>query len=181
MENWKIIKSTLILKTPWFSLKRDKCLTPENKIVPEYYTWEKQDSIIIFPITKDNHVLLIKQYRHGVKRVCVDYPGGTIEENQTMIDATHSELMEETGYDSNLFFPLGSYLMDSSYSNQKTHFILALNCEKRISIHNPQEITEVIMIPFEEIKEFAKNNIECLLCRHLTIDALSFIQKWKGE
>lgn len=169
---WKIHKSESILSTPWFEIKRDRCQTPEGVIVPEYYTWIKRDCVIVFPVTEDNHVLLIKQYRHGVKNICIDYPGGTIEEGQSVFAAARSELIEETGYSSMDFTDIGSFLMDSSYSNQKAHFVLALKCTKTQSNSNQQEITEVLNIPLADISGFAEAEVECLLCSLLTVKAL---------
>jgi len=145
--------------------------------IQEYYTWQKCDCVIVFPVTEDNHVILIKQYRHGIKKVCIDYPGGTIEDGQDVFEAARSELVEETGYGSVIYKALGTYLMDSSYSNQKTHFVIALGCKKSVSISNPREITEVLRVPLEEIAKFAENSIECLLCRHLTTDAVTMLKK----
>lgn len=172
LSHWKIHKSESILSTPWFEIKRDRCQTPEGVIVPEYYTWVKRDCVIVFPVTEDNHVLLIKQYRHGVQQICIDYPGGTIEEGQSVFEAAQSELLEETKYSSRDFTAIGSFLMDSSYSNQKAHFVMALKCTNAQSNPNPQEMTEVLKIPIADISRFAEANVDCLLCSFLTVKAL---------
>ena len=178
--NWTILKSELILKTPWFELRRDQCRTPEGIGIPKYYTWKKRDCVIVFPITREKQVLLIRQYRHGVKRVCVDYPGGTIEDGQSVLDAAGAELSEETGYRTESYIRLGTYLMDSSYSNQRVHFVLALECDRGYQSSNPQEVTEVLRVPLERIERFAEENVECLLCRHLTVDAVNKLEAIKG-
>jgi len=169
---WTVLKSESILTTPWFELRKDRCQTPEGAIVPEYYTWKKRDCVIVFPVTEDNHVLLIKQYRHGVQKICVDYPGGTIDDGQSVLDAAHLELIEETGYYSEACTPIASYLMDSSYSNQKTHFVMALECKKASKTSNAQEVTEVFKVPISDISQFAENKIDCLLCSLVTWKAL---------
>ena len=177
MQNWKVLNRRLLLRTPWFALHMDRCLTPEGKVVPEYYTWQKRDCVIVFPITKEGKVLLIRQYRHGVRKVCIDYPGGTVEQGQSVLEAAAQELEEEAGYRSHKMSYLGGFFMDSSYSNQKVHFVIAFDCEKGAKEANPQEITEVIIVPFAQIGDFAAEHIECVLCSLLTVKAKRFVKE----
>lgn len=173
LAGWKVCDSRVVLKTPWFELHRESCRTASGHMVPEYYTWKKRDGVLVFPLTADNDVILIKQYRHGVGRVCIDYPGGGIDEDQTALDAAQHELVEETGFRADSFEPVGSYVMDSSYSNQTSHFMLARGCRKIAEPSNPQEETLVFTVPLAEIVAFADSNIQCVLCSLLTLKAFS--------
>lgn len=177
LKPWKVLRSEVSLETPWFTIRRDVCETAENTLVPEYYTWQKRDCVIVFPITIDQNVLLIKQYRHGLRHITIDYPGGTIEADQSLFAAAASELLEETGYRAKNFIPLGSYSMDSSYSSQRAHFVVGLDCEFAVEAKNPNEITEVFLVPIALIGDFASQNIDCLLCALLTLKAMSFMKE----
>ncbi len=172
LTEWKVHESRVILKTPWFELFRDSCETPSGHLVPEYYTWKKRDGVLVFPVTPDGQAVLIGQYRHGIGRVCIDYPGGTIDDEQTIFDAARHELLEETGYTAESFEQIGSFVMDSSYSNQTSHFLIARECRQVARPSNPQEETVVISIPLGEIETFAEQNISCVLCSLLTLKAL---------
>ena len=141
LKKWKTIESQTVLKTKWFEIKKDICETPEGYKIPEYYTWRKRDCVIILPVTNENQVILIRQYRHGVGKICIDYPGGTIDNNQLVFEAASHELYEETGYVARNFIEIGSFAMDSSYSNQLTHFVIALGCEKKSEPCHPKEST----------------------------------------
>ena len=177
LKNWETLKSELVLKTRWFEIWKDRCRTPEGVDVPEYHTWKKKDCVIVFPVTMDEQVILIRQYRHGVGKICVDFPGGTIEKGQSVSETASEELLEETGYRANNMKPVGSYLMDSSYSNQQTHFVVATGCRQETVPSNPQEITEVFTLPLNDLQDFSTKNIDCLLCSLLVfkgIKALSY-------
>lgn len=180
MQKWKVTRSEIVIKTPWFSLRKDRCLTPQGIIVPEYYTWQKRDCVIVFPITKDNTVLLIKQYRHGVREICLDFPGGTIEEGQSVEEAASAELLEETGYAAQSYEHLGEFLMDSSYSNQKVRFVIAKDCVERVKAVNPQEITEIIKVHHSKILDFVEHNVRCLLCSFLAQRAYTYLKSEGG-
>jgi len=177
LKKWKILSSKIVFKTPWFEIYKDSCKTAENHFVPTYYTWKKRDCVIIFPVTKYHEVILIKQYRHGLKKVCIDYPGGTIDRGYSIFEAAKHELREETGYETDKFELIGNYAMDSSYSNQMTHFVFAKECEQRSKPSNPREVTEIIKIPKETLADFVEKNVECILCSLITYKGISYFNK----
>ncbi len=65
--------------------------------------------MIIFPVTGENQIILIKQYRHGVGEICVDYPGGAIDKNQSIYEVASHELYEETGYIASRLIRIGPF------------------------------------------------------------------------
>lgn len=53
----------------------------------------------IIAITRDGEVVLVEQYRHGIRDLTVEIPGGCIdEEDEEPLQAAIRELREETGY-----------------------------------------------------------------------------------
>ncbi|MFM7774516.1 MAG: NUDIX hydrolase [Candidatus Kapaibacterium sp.] len=56
----------------------------------------------ILPITKDDHVVLIHQYRHGIDGVTLEIPGGMVEPGEDPCEAGMRECSEETGFESRL-------------------------------------------------------------------------------
>ncbi len=86
---------------------------------------------IIFPITKDNKIVLAIEPRVFTKRtVGIDFPAGYINKGEEPIDAAKRELYEETGYTSNEFIHLGSYYQDQGSSAAYNHYYLAKDCIK---------------------------------------------------
>ena len=179
LKKWKIIESKRVLKTKWFEIKKDICETPEGYEIPEYFTWRKRDCVIIFPVASEKQVILIRQYRHGVEKICIDYPGGTIDKGQSIFEAASHELYEETGYVAGKFIEIGSFAMDSSYSNQLTHFVIALRCEKKSEPCHPKEVTEIIKIHKSKLQKFTDKEMDCLLCSFLTIKGLTYLNSIK--
>jgi ADP-ribose pyrophosphatase len=59
---------------------------------------EVRDAVIVVPIYKDDSLLMVENYRHGVGTDLLELPGGFINENEHSLDAASRELTEETGY-----------------------------------------------------------------------------------
>src|SRR5690242_13102068 len=52
----------------------------------------------IIALTRDERVVLVRQYRAGVDRVCLEIPGGMVDPGEEPAQAAARELVEETGY-----------------------------------------------------------------------------------
>ena len=61
----------------------------------------------IIAITKEQKVVLIQQYRHGVQDVLWEIPGGVVEEGENLLDGVKRELLGETGYTASEFIQIG--------------------------------------------------------------------------
>jgi ADP-ribose pyrophosphatase len=95
---WKILSSEYLITHPYFTARKDKCETPEGKIIQEYFVVELPTTACAVSITKDGKVLMVKQYRHPVEDVLLELPGGFIDKDEAPEAAMARELMEETGY-----------------------------------------------------------------------------------
>ena len=49
-------------------------------------------------MTRDGHVVLVKQYRHGAGRVTLEIPGGLVDKGEDPLRCALRECLEETGY-----------------------------------------------------------------------------------
>ena len=96
---WKVIKSEYIFKDgPWLTIRKDKCELPNGKIMQAFYVQEYPEWASAFALTKDNKVLMIKQYRHGIEQITTEVPGGVVDKGEEPLTAIRRELLEETGW-----------------------------------------------------------------------------------
>jgi len=99
---WKVLESNYF--RPRFRL--DKVELSNGNIldatVLELSAWAN-----VVAVTKNQEVVLIKQYRHGVQDVLWEIPGGVVEDGEEPLIGVKRELLEETGYTASEFIQVG--------------------------------------------------------------------------
>ena len=78
-------------------LKGKKEIHPTTGITLEYLEKSSAVCFVLFNETKEK-VILVKQYRPGVKGETWEVPAGLIDKGENPKDAAFRELREETGY-----------------------------------------------------------------------------------
>jgi 8-oxo-dGTP pyrophosphatase MutT (NUDIX family) len=109
----------------------------------------------VVPVTKDNEILLIEQYRQGSDSITLEVPGGLIEVDENPIDAAKRECEEETGYtSSDELFPLGICLPNPAFLNNQCYSYAWFGLEKKLAQNFDQnEEIRVIPTPISEVKK----------------------------
>lgn len=135
MDAWKIKEQKDIERNEWIALRKDTCITSSGKTIPDYYVLELQDVSCVIGLTTDQQVLLIEEYKHGVQKSIVQLPCGYVEKGEKPQAAAQREFLEETGYESEKWFCLGSFGGSPGRLTHYYHFFLALDCRRT---HKPQ-------------------------------------------
>jgi 8-oxo-dGTP pyrophosphatase MutT (NUDIX family) len=66
--------------------------------VGEFVFIDAPDWVNVIALTADEQVVLIEQYRHGIGKVTLEIPGGTVDPGEDPVTAGLRELAEESGY-----------------------------------------------------------------------------------
>lgn len=110
--------------------------------------------VIVLPLTKDNKVVAIRQFRYGANEFVLEIPGGNPKSGQTPKECLLAELVEETGYQPEEVVVFGkgkgTWIDPASLRVRYIPF-LALGC-RWIKQSKPDrtEIIETLEIPFAE-------------------------------
>ena len=81
----------------FLNMKRDTVRLPDgSQAVREYLT--HPGAVAIVAILDDGRILLERQYRYPVARVCMEIPAGKLDLGEDPLVCAQRELQEETGY-----------------------------------------------------------------------------------
>ena len=94
---WKILSSTADADYRVFKIRVDRAVSPRTNRAGEFYTLQSNHWVNVIPLTQDQKVVMIRQYRHGSRKVTLEIPGGLVDEADPK-EAAIRELLEETGY-----------------------------------------------------------------------------------
>lgn len=105
----------------------------------------------IVPLTGDNNVLMLKQYRHAVGRVMWEIPAGTFEKDENPLACASRELKEETGFEAQVWEPLGAITPVPGYSDERIHLFLAQELAPAVQHLDADEFIEVQSLPLSQV------------------------------
>ncbi len=155
IEKWKLIDSEYIYQDNWFNARKDRCQKSDGSEVYPYYVLEYTDWTCAVGITKNNEIILVKQYRHALGEICLELPGGCVDASDKSLEETiQREFLEETGYAFELTEYLGFTSANPSTNANKMHMFLLQGGEKvkEQQLDKNEEI-EVILVSKSELKE----------------------------
>ena len=86
-----------------------------------------QNSAMVIVEDKKKRVLFLNEYRRGLKKMSLGFPGGNIEREETPIHAVKRELLEETGLVAKNWKLLFKYTRHGTYNCGKDYVFFAKN------------------------------------------------------
>jgi len=167
--SWKTLASDYLFNDLWFTVRRDKCITPENKIVDPYYVYEFPTWVTVVAVTEENKIVMVRQYRHAIGETIMEIPGGCVDDTDVSLQAAaEREVLEETGYVFDHYEYLGKISANPSTNNNIMHMYLATNGKKvkEQELDHNEEI-EVYLYSIDEVKQMLKENT-ILQAMHVT-------------
>lgn len=157
---WKTLSSEYLFNDRWFKVRKEVCETPEGKIVDPYYVYEFPTWVGAVPVTEDGKVVMVKQYRHALGEVCIEIPGGCVDDtDKSFEEAIAREVQEETGYAFTSYEYLGRISPNPSTNDNLLHMFLARGGVKVTEQQlDPNEEIEVLLLTMEELKQLLREH-----------------------
>ncbi len=150
---WKTLeRRTILSRLPWYEIEEERVELPDGRVIDGYAAMRLRDYVTVVALTPAREILLERLYKHGPREIVLDVPSGLIEDGEAPLAAAQRELLEETGHRSDLWTPLGSFVVNSNYGAGRMHVFLALDVEHvREPSSGDLEEMELLRRPFADV------------------------------
>lgn len=158
--HWKILNSEYLSKKPWFTVRREHVLLPNGAEIPDYYVFDYPNWVAVIAITKEGKFVLIRQYRHGSRKVSYELSAGVCDpEDPSPMYSAQRELLEETGYGKGNWQELMQISANPGTHSNTTYCYLATDVEliSEQTLEATEEIS-VHLLTLDEVKTILRNN-----------------------
>ena len=130
---------------------------PDGREVDGFLWVQTRDFVAMVAVTERDEVILVRAYKHGARRVSLAVPAGYIEQGEEPLAAAKRELREETGYESEDWGSLGSYVVDGNYGVATEHIFLARAARKAAEpASGDLEEMEIVTVPHAEVSNYVQ-------------------------
>jgi ADP-ribose pyrophosphatase len=146
------------------TLAEGRLLTFRLDIVADAEGVERRREVVVHPggvaivaLTADRRVLLVRQYRHAVERMCLEIPAGTLDRaadgsTEEPAGAARRELAEETGQQAAEWRMLARFFTAPGFATEELHLYLATGLSPAGEGIGPapDERLELVSLPLDE-------------------------------
>lgn len=159
---WQKLSTRYLVKEQWATLRVDTCKLQNGAVKDDYYVLEYPDWANAVALTKDNKIIMVRQYRYAADIISLEIPGGVLDPGESPEEGIKRELQEETGYTFDTCELIATLYPNPATSTNRTFTYLLTGGEKTHEQHlDEHEILNVEEYTIEEVKQLiAENKID---------------------
>lgn len=153
----KTLDTTEIYNGRVVRLHRDTVLL-ENGETSTREVIEHSGGVCILPLTDDNEILFVKQFRYPFKTVLMEIPAGKREKGENPLDCGVRELKEEVGASAQKITYLGKLYPTVAYDTEVIYMYMAQDLSFSEQHLDKDEFVDVVKLPFDKAVEMVLND-----------------------
>lgn len=161
-KSWTLLGSRQIADFKILRLREDRYRFEPSGAEADFAVCDSADWAFVIPITTDDEVVFVRQFRHGVRQVVLELPGGLMDDDEPPEVTAARELQEETGYRAGRLRRLGKLLPNPGLNTASCYVFLAEECRLAGQPDlDPLEQIDVVLKPLGEVWEMIRTGELC--------------------
>ena len=149
---WQVLSRRTLVSRRWLEVHEDRVRLANGRELAEFHVIDSPHWAAVLCVSKDDEVVLVRQYRHGIQGESLELPAGVIEPDEEPLAAAKRELGEETGYSAERWEPILSVATEPSRHTVRAHFFCALGATPAVErALDESEDIEVVRVPRQEL------------------------------
>jgi ADP-ribose pyrophosphatase len=155
---WKVASSEQLLDGRVFKVRKDVTINPRTGQTHDMYVLDQPNWVNVIPLTSDDHVVMVEQWRHGSRTVELETPGGLMDDGETPEVCGRRELLEETGYEPSQIIHLGTGKPNPAIQSNLQHYLLATGCRQvaGLNLDHAEDIA-VRLVPLADVPQMIRS------------------------
>ncbi len=146
---WEPVAVEHIVQDEWMDFRRATYRLPDGTEFGPFYQYSRRSYVVIAAEDENGNLICMRQFRHGINRVTVEFSAGGIEREdgkeygnpfsleaaEDALAAAKRELAEETGYVSDEWEHLLTVPSNATIADNYAFLYYAKNCRKAEELH----------------------------------------------
>ena len=152
----KTLSQNYVFRGRIMNVRDDTVQLPDGSTAPREVI-EHTGGACVLPLTDDNQVLMVRQYRYPHERLFLEIPAGKLEKGEDPFLCAKRELLEETGATADTFLPLGELYPTPGYCGEIIWMYAATGLTFGEQDTDEDEFLSVERVPLEKAVEMILN------------------------
>ena len=153
----KQIKTKTVYEGLIVNVRSDIAEIQNGKHVPREVV-EHPGGVGIVPVTDNNKVLMVRQFRYPMEEELLEIPAGKLGKDEAPIDCAVRELSEETGCKAGRIIDLGAVYPSPGFCRETLFLFLALELQQGDIHLDEDELLSVEPVDIDELIELIMAN-----------------------
>ena len=151
-DKWQFLQSEVLRDYRLLQVREDTYHFQPTGLEAGFVVCESADWVVVIPVTVDDEIVFVRQFRHGLRDVVLEVPGGVMEAGEQPAQTALRELQEETGYIAKGIQLHGPILPNPALHTARCHIAVARGCEPTGVVQpDPFELIEIERRPLASV------------------------------